>query len=91
MMTDGSWKEGPFNNSIFPSTILSSVKEALNMVDIGRPSGQGIFVSRFLYQACFKIKLKSLKNESPEVCLMTKPIHGSRGSLGAPTSGTLSG
>lgn len=61
------------------------------MADIGAPRGQGMFVSRFLYQACFKIKLKSLKNESPEVCLMTKPIHGSRGGLRAPTSGTLPG
>ena len=36
-------------------------------------------------------KAETLKNESPEVCLMTKPIHGSRGGLRAPTSGALSG
>ena len=61
------------------------------MADIGPPRGQGMLVSRFLYQACFKTKLKSLRSEFPEVCLMTKPIHGSRGGLRAPISGILSG
>ena len=28
MMTDGAWKEGPFNNSLFPSALPSSVKES---------------------------------------------------------------
>lgn len=38
--------------------------------------GQGIFVSRFLYQACFKIKLKSPQKWIPEVSWGWNPSMG---------------